>query len=178
MADEIWKWLIDHLTQRADYFRLFDRYRLRPEPWLKVEVLRALSDARGAGGVSDIRPDRQGCDAWFKAGSRDVWLGIRAVITSYAGAGPNARPTIASVAEVTRDMEKLTALATLGGGTPALLLVAYPFGPAPRERSEWDAQMMRFEAKGFEPTRQHTIPIGTEREAQIYLFIRAANPFG
>jgi hypothetical protein len=175
MADEIWNRLITHLAEREEYFRLFDRFRIRPDPWLKVEVLAALSRVRGD--VREIRPDRQGCDVWFKIGGQDVWLGIRGLITSYAGSGPHARPTIAAVEEVSRELDKLTGLATLGGGTPALLLVAYPFGPEPRERSEWSAQMLRFEAKGFAPTEQRTIATGTGRECRIYLFLRSKSPF-
>jgi hypothetical protein len=176
MADEIWNRLTTHLAEREDYFRLFDRFRMRPDAWLKVEVLAALSRERGSG-VGEIRPDRQGCEVWFKAGGQDVWLGIRGLITSYAGSGPQARPTIASVEEVSRDMDKLTGLATLGGGTPALLLVAFPFGPEPRERSEWSAQMLRFEAKGFEPAEQRTLTLNAGREGRLYLFTRARSPF-
>ncbi len=176
MADEIWQLLFAHLAERDAYFRLFDRHRMRPDAWLKVEVLRVLDEARGKL-VTEIRPDRQGCDVWFEAGGQEIWLGIRGLLTSYAGAGRDARPTVASVAEVTRDMEKLTGLATLGGGTPSLLLAAFPFGPEPRERSEWSAQMMRFEAKGFEIAEQRVISTSAPRESRIYLFRRSANPF-
>jgi hypothetical protein len=176
MADEIWNRVIAHLAEREDYLRLFDRFRMRPDAWLKVEVLAALTKDRGSR-VSDIRLDRQGCDVWFKAGGQDFWLGIRGLITSYAGSGPHARPTIASGEEVSREMDKLTGLATLGGGTPALLLVAFPFGPEPRERSEWSAQMLRFEGKGFEPVEQRTITTNAGRECRIYLFVRGKTPF-
>ena len=176
MSDEIWQLLFAHFAEREDYFRLFDLRRIRPDPWLKIEVLHVLDGARGKL-VSEIRPDRQGCDVWFKTGGQEIWLGIRGLLTSYAGAGREARPTVASVAEVTRDMEKLTGLATLGGGSPALLLVAFPFGPEQRERSEWTTQMMRFEAKGFEIVEQRVIMTSVPRESRIYLFQRSANPF-
>ncbi len=176
MADEIWQLLFAHLAQRDDYFRLFDRHRIHPDAWLKIEVLHVLEQARGKL-VTEVRPDRQGCDVWFKAGGQELWLGIRGLLTSYAGAGREARPTVAAVADVTRDMEKLTGLATLGGGAPALLLVAFPFGPEPRERSEWSAQILRFEAKGFEIAEQRVIATGGPREARVYLFQRASDPF-
>ena len=37
--DPIWDVLMRHLEARADYFRLFDRHRSRPDAWLKVEAL-------------------------------------------------------------------------------------------------------------------------------------------
>jgi hypothetical protein len=175
MADEIWNRLTTHLAERENYFRLFDRHRMRPDAWLKVEVIAALSQDRS--GVREVRPDRQGCDVWLKTGGQEIWLGIRGLITSYAGSGPHARPTIASVEEISREMDKLTGLATLGGGVPALLLVAFPFGPEPRERNEWSAQMLRFEAKGFEPAEQRTLTTNAGRECRIYLFVRGRSRF-
>lgn len=177
MAHDIWNRLVGHLAERADYFRLFDRYRMRPDPWLKVEAVWALTQALGQE-ANAVQPDRQGCDIWFRDAGGGVWLGIRGLITSYAGAGPNARPTIALVEEVSRDLDKLVGLATLGGGRPALLLVAFPFGPDERERREWSAQFLRFEAKGFEVAEQRTIPTAPGRECRIYLIARTAAPPG
>ena len=168
--DTLWTALVAHLEERAEYFRLFDRHRIRPDPWLKVEALRVVSDARRSGGVRDVRPDRQGCDLWFSTGDDACWLATRGLITSYAGAGREARPTIAAVEEVAREMDKLRGLATLAGGSPALLLAAFAFGPEPRERSEWAAQLLRFEAKGFTVADNRALPLGADREGRLYLF--------
>jgi hypothetical protein len=169
-VDTLWAALVAHVEGKAEYFRLFDRHRLRPDPWLKVEALSVVSGARRAGGVRDVRPDRQGCDVWFSTPEGEHWLAARGLITSYAGGGRDARPTIASVEEVAREMDKLGGLATLSGGSAALLLAAFPFGPEPRERSEWAAQLLRFEIKGFTVAESRTLPLGPEREARLYLF--------
>jgi len=167
--EDVWSALLAHLEERASYFQLFDRYRMRPDAWMKVETLAVLNSLNGLG-IRDVRPDRQGCDVSFATAEGDHWLAVKGLLTSYAGAGPNARPTIASVEETAREMDKLRGLSTLSGGKPALLLAALAFGPHPRERDEWSSQMLRFEAKGFEVAERKTIQLKRERECRIYLF--------
>src|SRR5947208_316782 len=108
--DPIWDVLMRHLEARADYFRLFDRHRSRPDAWLKVEALYALSQVPD-GLVRSARADRQGCDVWFGTADGEGWLATKGLITSYAGAGRDARPTIASVEEISREFDKLRGLA-------------------------------------------------------------------
>jgi hypothetical protein len=167
--EPIWDALMSQLEARSDYFRLFDRHRTRPDAWLKIECMYALSQL-DRGTVRDARSDRQGCDVWFATADGEGWLATKGLLTSYAGAGRDARPTIASVEEISRELDKLRGLATLSGGTPALLLTAFAFGPEPRELNEWQAQLLRFEAKGFAPVRRQTIELRPERECRIYLF--------
>ena len=168
--DAIWDAIMGALEARADYFRIFDRYRLRPDAWLKVEVLHVLAAAGQAAGVRDLRPDRQGCDVSFATPDKEYWLAVKGLLTSYAGAA-RERSTIAAVEEVAREMDKLRGLSTLSGGAPALLLAAFAFGPEPRERNEWRSQLLRFEAKGFEQARFQTIELAPQRECQLYLFV-------
>lgn len=168
--EALWDALMAHLEARAHYFRLFDRHRIRPDPWLQAEALAVVADGARADLVRDVRPDRQGCDLWFSTGPSEYWLATKGLITSYAGAGRDVRPTLASVEEVAREMDKLRGLATLSGGIPALLLVAFPFGPEPRERNEWQTQLLRFEAKGFDLAQTRTIGLRPDRECRLYLF--------
>src|SRR5690349_13224684 len=97
-----------HLESRDDYFRLVDRHRTRPDTWLKLEALYALESRPGL--VRSARSDRQGCDVWFSAPDGEGWLATKGLITSYAGAGRDARPTIASVEEISRELDKLRGL--------------------------------------------------------------------
>ena len=139
--DEIWDRLMAHFEARADYFRVFDRYRLRPDSWLKVETLYVVGQAAAHGLVRDVRPDRQGCDLWFASPSGEYWVVTKGLITSYAGGAREARQTVVSMEEVSRDLDKLRGLSALSGGTPVMLFAAFPFGPEPRENDEWRAQL-------------------------------------
>ncbi|MSQ23651.1 MAG: hypothetical protein EXR58_03730 [Chloroflexi bacterium] len=168
--DQVGEALLQHFEERLAYFQICDRHRLRPDAWMKIEVLRVLHDEANAGVVHALRPDRQGGDASFEAGGTEWWLTVRGLITSYAGTGREARPTVASVEEVAREMDKVRGLATLSGGAPALLLAAFPFCPQPLERREWASQMLRFEAKGFAEPRQRTLVLGADRECRLFLF--------
>src|SRR5437867_4359329 len=96
----VWEALLGHFDARPGYFRVCDRHRLRPDAWMKVETLVALHDLADKGVVREIRPDRQGCDVSFVTGGGEWWLAIRGLLTSYAGARREARPTLASVEEV------------------------------------------------------------------------------
>jgi len=169
-VDSVWQALLDHFQERAAYFQLFDRHRMRPDAWLKVEVLEVISELTRST-VRDVRPDRQGCDVWFSTAGGEYWLAVKGVITSYAGAPPGARPTLVSVEEVAREMDKLRGLSMLSGGKAALLLAALPMGAHPRERDEWQNQMLRFEAKRFELAGSRTIELRADREAHVYLFV-------
>ena len=168
--DAIWDAFIAHFELRAEYFQLFDRFRLRPDEWMKAEVLVCLAKLELAGQVRALRPNRQGCDVSFTTDEGESWLAVKGLLTSYAGAGRDARPTIVSVEEISRELDKLRGLATLSGGAPALLLAASAFGTEPRELDEWRSQLLRFEAKGFEPVRRAKIPLPRERESFLYLF--------
>src|SRR3990167_5535756 len=108
--------LLDHLSERLPYLQLCDRYRLRPDAWMKLEVLRALGDLAQDGTVRELRPDHQGCDVSMVVEGAEWWLAVRSLLTSYAGAGRGARTTIASVEEVAREIDKVRGLATLSGG--------------------------------------------------------------
>jgi|SRR5579871_5015102 len=167
----IWDELCAHFEERADYFRIFDRFNLRPDPWLKVECLGVLARAGLSESVRDLRPDRHGCDVWIRTVQGDVWLAVRGLLTSYAGHARGSRPTLASIEEIVREMDKLRGLATLGGGQPALFLAALPFGSERRERDEWAGQLRRFEARGFAPARSGRVPLGDDRECLIYGFV-------
>jgi hypothetical protein len=167
--DAVWDAIIAHFEARSAYFQLFHRFRIRPDEWLKAEVLHCLVELEQAGQARSLRPNRQGCDVSFATSEGETWLAVKALLTSYAGAGRDARPTVLSVEEIARELDKLRGLATLGGGAPALLLAALAFGPEPRELNEWRTQMLRFEAKGFEPARHSKIPLGGERECFLYL---------
>jgi len=166
--DQLWDALFEHLRSRAEYFRLFDRYRLRPDAWLKIEAMAALSGAQPP--PKELRHDRQGCDLWFSAEGGEWWLAIKGLITSYAGNAREARQTLISVEEVAKELDRLRGLSTLSGGSPALLLAAFPFGSEPRELNEWDTQLLRFEAKGFTPLRTQTVDLRQGRECRVYLF--------
>lgn len=166
----LWDALLNHFEARLPYFQLCDRHRLRPDGWMKLEVLRVLENTRPGEPVQGARPDRQGCDVWFAADGGEWWLAVRGLITSYAGSGRDARPTIASVEELARELDKVRGLATLSGGSPALLLAAFPFGPEPMERREWSSQLLRFEAKGFDEPRTRVLELRPERECRLYLF--------
>lgn len=168
--DAPWDAILDHLEARLPYFKVCDRHRLRPDGWMKLEVLNILENVARGQSVKDARPDRQGCDVWFDTGEGEWWLAVRGLITSYAGAGRDARPTIASVEELARELDKVRGLSTLAGGSPALLLAAFPFGPEPMERREWASQLLRFEAKGFDQPRTRVLELRPERECRLYLF--------
>jgi hypothetical protein len=165
----VWDRLLDHFVERAGALRIADRHRLRPDAWMKLETLELLHGL-GTGVAREIRPDRQGADVSFVAAEGEWWLAVRGLITSYAGAAREARSTLASVEEVTREMDKLRGLSTLSGGSPAMLLAAFPFGPEPMERREWQSQMLRFEAKGFDAPRSRRIELRPDRECRLYLF--------
>jgi hypothetical protein len=167
--EAVWQALLGHIEARASYFSLFDRYRMRPDAWLKVETLAVLAPLVGSS-VKQMRPDRQGCDVWLGTADGEYWLTVKGLLTSYAGAGREARSTIVAVEETAREMDKLRGLSTLSGGHPALLLAALPFGPHPREQDEWKSQLLRFEAKGFQMTGIRTVALQAEREARVYLF--------
>jgi hypothetical protein len=169
-AARVWDALLGHFEARASYFQICDRHRLRPDAWMKVEALQVLHSLENQGQVRQIRPDRQGADVSFVAEGGEWWLALRGLLTSYAGAGRNAPSTLASIEAVTREMDKLRGLSTLSGGSPALFLAAFAFGPEPMERREWQSQMLRFEAKGFDPPQSRGIPLGSDREARLYLF--------
>jgi hypothetical protein len=160
-----------HLESRADYFGLFDRHRLRPDSWLKIEMLHVVGEAASQGLVREVRPDRQGCDLWFSAGGVEYWVVTKGLITSYAGGAREARQTVVSMEEVSRDLDKLRGLATLSGGNPVMLFAAFPFGPEPRENDEWRAQLLRFEAKGFDLVRKKAFALRQDRECRVYLFV-------
>lgn len=170
-VDAIWDRLIAHFEGKADYFRLFDRHRLRPDSWLKIETLQVVGDAASRSLVREVRPDRQGCDLWFSAAGGEYWVVTKGLITSYAGAPREARQTVVSMEEVSRDLDKLRGLATLSGGGPVMLFAAFPFGPEPRENSEWRSQLLRFEAKGFDLVRNQTLTLREDRECRLYLFV-------
>src|SRR5437016_5179108 len=131
--DSIWPALLGHFEARPSYFQLFDRYRMRPDAWLKVEALSVINGLPREQ-VRDVRPDRQGCDVWYSASDGEYWLAVKGLITSYAGAPPGARTTLLSIEEVAREMDKLRGLSMLSGGKAPLLLAAFPFGT--HERSE------------------------------------------
>jgi hypothetical protein len=158
---------MERFEQRLEYFRLFDAQHLVPNEWMKVEALAALA---GAGDVRQLRADRQGCDLWFQAGGQEWWMAVRGLATSYAGAGPNARPTVASVEALAREIDKIKGLAGLAGGSPSLLLAAFPFGLHPSEEREWSSQLLRFEAKGISPVRRLVVELRPQRESRLYLF--------
>jgi hypothetical protein len=168
--DSVWDLLVQRIRDRAEYFKVFDRFRLRPDAWLKVEVLATLSELERSGSVHHLRPDRQGCDVSFTAGEDECWLAVKGLITSYAGNARDVRSTLVSVEEISKELDKLRGLATLSGGKPALVLAAFPFGPEPRERNEWQSQLLRFEAKGFAPTRDLTMDLPQSRTARIWIF--------
>ncbi|HZT06658.1 MAG TPA: hypothetical protein VFC51_06475 [Chloroflexota bacterium] len=167
--EDVWNGLLDHFEARADYFRIFDRYRMRPDSWLQVEALATLLPLAGSR-IRDLRPDHHGCDVWLATADGEWWLMVQSLLTSYAGAGRDARPTVISVEQVAREMDKLSGLAMLSGGRGALLLAAFPFGPEPRERDEWKSQLLRFEAKGFALSGLRTVSLRPERECRIYMF--------
>jgi hypothetical protein len=167
--DAAWDAIMAGLGERGSFFDLFDRYRMRPDAWLKIEVLHTLSGLTGPGGIRELRPDRQGCDLWFKSDAAEWWLAVKGLITSYAGAAREARPTVVSIEEIARELDKLRGLAALAGGNSALILAAFAFGPEPRERAEWQTQLLRFEAKGFTPAREATLPLRGNRECRLYL---------
>ena len=167
--EAVWEALLGHFAARPAYFQLFDRYRLRPDAWLKIEALSVITPLVGST-LREARPDRQGCDVWFAGPEGERWLAVKGLITSYAGAGREVRQTLISVEEVAREMDKLRGLSTLAGGRPGLLLAAFPFGPHPRERDEWQSQLLRFEAKGFELAGARKIDLRPERECRVYLF--------
>ena len=167
--EAVWQALLGHFEARAAYFQLFDRYRLRPDAWLKIEVLSVITPLVGKT-LREARPDRQGCDVWFAGVEGERWMAVKGLLTSYAGAGRDVPQTLISVEQVSREMDKLRGLSTLAGGNPALLLAAFPFGPHPREQDEWRSQLLRFEAKGFELAGMRKIELKSERECRVYLF--------
>ena len=168
--DQIWDGLMAHFEARADYLRVFDRHHMRPDAWLKVEILYALGQTFPQGVVREIRPDRQGCDVWFSTAEGECRVVTKGLITSYAGGAGKQRQTVVAMEEVSRDMDKLRGLSTLSGGSPVMLFCAFPFGSEPRELDEWRSQLLRFEAKGFELARKQTVALRQGRESRLYLF--------
>jgi hypothetical protein len=168
--DTIWDALINRVGARSDTFRMLDRFRLRPDPWLKIELIAALTELERDGAVHHLRPDHRGCDVSFNTIDGEYWLAVKGLITSYAGNAREVRSTLPAVEEVARELDKLRGLAGLAGGQPVLLLAAFPFGPEPRERNEWQAQLLRFEAKGVESVRDLTVDLAANRTARVWLF--------
>lgn len=166
----MWDALLEHLAARVSYFQLFDRHRLRPDAWMKIETLSVLGDLARAGAIRDLRPDYQGCDVSMVREGAQWWLAVRGLITSYTSTGRGARTTIASVEEVAREVDRIRGLSTLSGGSPALLLAAFPFGTEPMELREWDSQLLRFEAKGFDSPTVRVLEVRPGRECRLYLF--------
>src|SRR5262245_54613339 len=93
-VDQIWDRLMAHFDARADYFRMFDRHHMRPDNWLKTEMLYVLGELLGGGGVREVRPDRQGCDVWFSTPDRECWVVTKGLITSYAGGAREQKQTV------------------------------------------------------------------------------------